>query len=163
RSVAGGRIALLPRGLARPEGGRGLPLPGRRPAPATASSSEYMARCALRGARAPGRDRGTRLRRGGDDGRGHALPLGHGPPPGRPGTRAVRLELRSWDPEALGDLLRRLGRDPILDRPGVEEGAASLRELSEGFLARHRFRRARDFVAAAYRAVLGRDPDPEGL
>jgi SAM-dependent methyltransferase len=85
------------------------------------------------------------------------------PGAGRPETSAVHVESRSWDREALDGLLRRIGRDPSLDGPRVEAGSVSLRELSRGLLARHRFRGARDFVAGAYRALLGREPDAGGL
>jgi SAM-dependent methyltransferase len=81
----------------------------------------------------------------------------------RPSTSAVRILERAWDPEALDALLARLGRAAPVDRPRIESGAATLRGLSEGFLASRSAEPARDFVASAYRTFLGREPDAEGL
>lgn len=82
---------------------------------------------------------------------------------GRPVTRAVRLTERAWDTAALDALLSRLGRDPAADRPRVVSGAATLRALAQDFLSARRRDRPSEFVAAAYRVLLGREPDPEGL
>ena len=82
---------------------------------------------------------------------------------GRPVTRAVRLVERAWDPAALDALLSRLGRDPATDRPRVVSGAATLRALARDFLSARRRDPPSEFVAAAYRVLLGREPDPEGL
>lgn len=81
----------------------------------------------------------------------------------RPATAMVRVRERAWDPAALDALLSRLGRDPARERPRVESGAVTLRALAEDFLAERRADPARDFVSAAYRVFLGREPDPEGL
>ena len=78
-------------------------------------------------------------------------------------TGAVRAPVRVWNREALDDLLRRLGRDPASERDRVEAGAVTLRKLAGGLIARHGSDPPREFVAASYRAVLGREPDPEGL
>ena len=84
-------------------------------------------------------------------------------PDGRAATSAVRILERAWDPEALEALLARLGRPAAADRPRIESGAATLRGLSEGFLVSRAADAAGDFVTAAYRTFLGREPDPEGL
>jgi SAM-dependent methyltransferase len=81
----------------------------------------------------------------------------------RPETSAVRILERAWDGAALDALLARLGRPAAVDRPKVESGAATLRGLSEGFLAARASDAASEFVTAAYRTFLGREPDPEGL
>ena len=82
---------------------------------------------------------------------------------GSPETRAVRVERRRWDADALDRLLSRLGRSPSAERGRVESGAVTLKALSGEWLERHGSGSPSDFVAAAYRAVLGRDPDAEGL
>ena len=81
----------------------------------------------------------------------------------RPETSAVRILERAWDGAALDALLSRLGRPAAADRPRIESGAATLRGLSDGFLAARAADSASDFVTAAYRTFLGREPDPEGL
>lgn len=82
---------------------------------------------------------------------------------GGPESRAVRVERRRWDSDAVDRLLGRLGRPSPAERGLVESGAVSLKTLSRGWLERHDFATPEDFVAAAYRAVLGRDADADGL
>jgi len=82
---------------------------------------------------------------------------------GHDDTRAVRVARRRWDADALDRLLSRLGRSPSAERDRVESGAVSLKALSGEWLERHEFGRPADFVAAAYRTVLGREPDSDGL
>jgi SAM-dependent methyltransferase len=82
---------------------------------------------------------------------------------GREETRAVRVVRRRWDADALDRLLARLGRVPSTDRGRVESGALSLKALSGEWLERHGSANPADFVGAAYRAVLGREPDADGL
>jgi SAM-dependent methyltransferase len=81
----------------------------------------------------------------------------------RPSTSAVRVLERGWDAAALDALLSRLGADPRVERLRLESGAVTLRALSEGFLAARAGDASRDFVTAAYRVFLGREPDAEGL
>ena len=78
-------------------------------------------------------------------------------------TCAVRVDRRRWDVDALERLLARLGRSPSADRGRVESGAVSLKALSGEWLEGHGAVSPSEFVAAAYRAVLGREPDPDGL
>jgi SAM-dependent methyltransferase len=78
-------------------------------------------------------------------------------------TRAVQVERRRWDVDALDRLLSRLGRSPSAERGRVESGAVTLKALSGDWLERHDSGSPAEFVAAAYRTVLGRDPDAEGL
>ncbi|HKD18165.1 MAG TPA: methyltransferase domain-containing protein [Thermoanaerobaculia bacterium] len=78
-------------------------------------------------------------------------------------TRAVRVERRRWDADALDRLLVRLGRSPSADRGRVESGSVSLKALSGDWLEEHDSGSPVDFVSAAYRAVLGREPDANGL
>jgi len=82
---------------------------------------------------------------------------------GREATRSVRVERRRWDADALDRLLSRLGRVPSSDRGRIESGAVSLKALSSEWLERHDRGNPADFVGAAYRAVLGREPDADGL
>ena len=82
---------------------------------------------------------------------------------GRPDTRAIRLVERAWDTDALDALLSRLGRDSRSERPRVLSGASTLRELARDFLASRRRDTPSEFVTAAYRVLLGREPDAEGL
>ena len=82
---------------------------------------------------------------------------------GDPESRAVRVEHRRWDVDALDRLLSRLGRSPSAERGRVESGTVTLKALSGDWLERHDSGTAAEYVAAAYRAILGRDPDAEGL
>ena len=81
---------------------------------------------------------------------------------GAPETRAVRVERRRWDFDALDRLLSRLGRSPSAERGRVESGVVSLKALSGEWLERHDSGSPADFITAAYRTILGRDPDAEG-
>lgn len=83
--------------------------------------------------------------------------------PGRAATTAIRALPRAWDPGALDDLLARLGPEALAARERLLSGSAGLRELVEPFIASHRADPPRQYVAAAYRALLGREPDEGGL
>ena len=85
------------------------------------------------------------------------------PETGRPSTDAVRAVPRKWDPAALDALLSRLGPEAEAARGLLLSGATDLRQLVEPFLAGHTADRPRDYVAAAYRTILGREPDEGGL
>ncbi len=83
--------------------------------------------------------------------------------PGRAATAAVRVRARAWDSGALDRLLERLGLDPEGLREGVVSGEVGLRNLVEPLLGKHRAASPRAYVAALYRALLGREPDEGGL
>ncbi len=85
------------------------------------------------------------------------------PESGRASTAAVVVRRRTWNAEALDRLLARLGSGAATERDRLLSGAVELRELVEPLIARHRADPPRDYVAAVYRVLLGRDPDEGGL
>ncbi len=76
---------------------------------------------------------------------------------------AAAFSPRRWNAAALGSLLRRLDRDPGKDGPRVLSGEIGVRDLVSGLLRRGRRLDPADYVERAYRAILGRSPDPGGL
>ena len=79
----------------------------------------------------------------------------------RAASSTVRARPRAWNLEALDALLGRLGAGSERDR--VVAGVLRLRELAGPLVASRRRDPPRAYVAAVYRALLGREPDPEGL
>ncbi len=82
---------------------------------------------------------------------------------GRPETSAARFRPRVWNARALDALLGRLGGGPAATRDRITSGAVTLRAATDPFIERHRLDPPRDYVTAAYRALLDREPDEGGL
>lgn len=76
---------------------------------------------------------------------------------------AAAVSPRRWNAAALEGLLRRVARDPERDARGVVSGQVAVRDLVAGLVRQGRRLGADDYVERAYRAILGRPPDPEGL
>ncbi|MCA1580385.1 MAG: methyltransferase domain-containing protein [Acidobacteria bacterium] len=82
---------------------------------------------------------------------------------GETAPAAAAFSPRRWNAAALDSLLRRLDRDPAKDAPRVVSGEIDVRDLVSPLLRRGRRLDPADYVDRAYRAILGRSPDPEGL
>ncbi|MEP6767251.1 MAG: methyltransferase domain-containing protein [Acidobacteriota bacterium] len=80
-----------------------------------------------------------------------------------PAIAAAVFSPRRWNAAALENLLRRLGRDPREDAPRVVSGKIGVRDLVSALIRRGRRLEPADYVEQAYRAILGRSPDPGGL
>jgi hypothetical protein len=80
-----------------------------------------------------------------------------------PVSSAVRVALRNWNEPAVREFLTRIGS---LEPGAVDKilgGQVSLRKLSNEFFQRQETAQPEAFVRAAYAAILGRQPDAEGL
>lgn len=82
--------------------------------------------------------------------------------PGRDSSTAISVRRREWSRPELDGLLGRLGCGGR-DADGVVSGELSLRSLAQGFIDRNGSRSAEEFVRAAYRAILNREADADGL
>jgi YD repeat-containing protein len=82
---------------------------------------------------------------------------------GRPDGAAAKFSGADWNLPALEGLAGRLGHDPATTAERIRRGEAGVRPLADGFIAAHRDAAPADYVRSAYRAILDRDPDPEGL
>jgi SAM-dependent methyltransferase len=82
---------------------------------------------------------------------------------GRPESAAAQFSGAVWDVPALERLGGRLGHDPAETAVRILRGESGVRLLAEGFIAAHRDAAPADYVRRAYRAILDRDPDPDGL
>lgn len=82
---------------------------------------------------------------------------------GRPESGAAKFAGADWDVPALERLAGRLGHDPASTAERIRCGETGVRPLADGFLAAHRDAAPADYVRLAYRAILDRDPDPDGL
>jgi len=80
----------------------------------------------------------------------------------RAASDAAAARKREWNDGELAALVARLGESPA-SAEAVGRGERSLRRLADSFLERHAASPPEGFVRAAYGAVLGRDPDPDGL
>ena len=77
-------------------------------------------------------------------------------------TRAVSFAARRWKAAELDGLLRRLGCGES-EAARVMSGRATVRGLASAFLRRGVSLEAEPYVQEAYRAILDRPPDAEGL
>jgi SAM-dependent methyltransferase len=75
----------------------------------------------------------------------------------------VRFVPRGWDRRELDGLLTRLGVDPEKTAPDVLSGRVAPRQLIEAFVSRGNDIDPAEYVAEAYRIILGRPADSEGL
>ncbi len=82
---------------------------------------------------------------------------------GRPDGAAAKFSGADWDVPALERLAGRLGQDPAPTAGRILRGETGVRPLAEDFVAAHREASPADYVRLAYRAILDRDPDPDGL
>ncbi len=83
--------------------------------------------------------------------------------PGVAESHAARVRRRAWQRESLEALLERLN---LGGADGVDEvlsGRRSLRQLADRFLAENSRLEPEDFVRKAYRVILGREADADGL
>jgi SAM-dependent methyltransferase len=83
--------------------------------------------------------------------------------PGRSRSTAVSVRRRAWSRERLEALLVCLGANAADQADAVLRGEKSLRALALPFLKRQKAKPADEFVRRAYAAILGREPDVEGL
>ncbi len=83
-------------------------------------------------------------------------------PEGGRETRAVSFAPRRWKEPEVAALVGRLGRDGS-ETARVLAGAASVRGLASDFVRARRSLSAAAYVEEAYRAILGREADAEGL
>ena len=91
------------------------------------------------------------------------LTAGRGLEAGRPESAAAKFSGSKWDVPALERLAGRLGKDPSSTAGRICRGETGVRPLADGFVAVHREAAPADYVRLAYRAILDRDPDPDGL
>jgi len=82
---------------------------------------------------------------------------------GRPESAAAQFSGAVWDVPALERLTGRLGHDPAATAPRILRGETDIRLLADGFISAHRDAAPAEYVRLAYRAILARDPDPDGL
>jgi hypothetical protein len=82
---------------------------------------------------------------------------------GRPESSVAQCSGSDWDLPALERLAGRLGQDPAPTAGRILRGETNVRPLADGFIDAHRKAAPAEYVRLAYRAVLDRDPDPDGL
>ena len=82
---------------------------------------------------------------------------------GRPDSTTAKFSGADWNLPALERLAGRLGLDPAPTAGRILRGETGVRPLADGFVAAHREAAPADYVRLAYRAILDRDPDPDGL
>ena len=82
---------------------------------------------------------------------------------GRSASSAAQFSGAVWDVPALERLAGRLGHDPAETAARIFRGETGVRRLAEDFIAAHRDAAPADYVRRAYRTILDRDPDPDGL
>jgi len=75
----------------------------------------------------------------------------------------VRFVPREWNRAALDGLLTRLGADPQQTASEVLRGRVTPRQLIEDFVSRGVDADPAEYVAEAYRLILGRPADADGL
>ncbi len=83
--------------------------------------------------------------------------------PGVPESHAARVQRRTWRRDSLEALLERMSCG---GPGGIEEifsGRRSLRQMADRFLAENSRLEPEDFVRRAYRVILGREADADGL
>lgn len=83
--------------------------------------------------------------------------------PGRATTNYAQVSRPVWQESALAALLKRLGEDSPAAAAAIIAGHRDIRDYTASFLRRQAAAEPRDFVQAAFNAILNRAPDPQGL